>query len=150
MKEIERKFLVNTHSWKQGLTEIDSSLIQQGYLNADPERVVRIRIRDMRAFVTIKGRTLGFSRAEYEYPIPVDDARELLEMCIGKVLMKRRYEIKYKDSVWEVDEFLGPLDGLVLAEIELTSEEDTFDTPDWIGEEVSHYESYSNMWLALH
>lgn len=147
--EIERKYLVKSNNWKTGLTEADSSFIQQGYLNTDPDRVVRIRIRDSKAFLTIKGRATGLTRAEFEYTIPVNDARELLGMCLGNILIKRRYEIKYKGNIWEVDEFLGENKGLILAEIELKSEDQTFETPEWIGTEVTRDMKYTNLALAF-
>ncbi|MCK5820249.1 MAG: CYTH domain-containing protein [Bacteroidales bacterium] len=146
--EIERKYLIKSNNWKTGLSEADSSLIQQGYLNEDPGRVVRIRIRDSKAFLTIKGRAIGISRAEFEYQIPVNDASELLGMCLGNVLIKRRYEIKYEGNIWEVDEFLGKNKGLILAEIELESEDQSFETPEWIGKEVTMDMKYTNLALA--
>ncbi len=148
-KEIERKYLVKPGSWKGNLTEADSSFIQQGYLSTDPDRVVRIRIRDKKAFLTIKNRPEGLSRNEFEYSIPVEDAVELMKMCVTAVIVKRRYEIRYKNHRWEVDEFLGKNKGLVLAEIELKNETDDFPLPDWIGEEVSDNPKYSNLQLAI-
>ena len=98
MKEIERKFLVKDNSWKTDIDETSSSLIQQGYLNTDPDRVVRIRIRDRRAYITVKGKPEGITRNEYEYKIPMEEARELLEMCLGKVIIKRRFLLQF--MVW--------------------------------------------------
>lgn len=149
MKEIERKFKVHEESWRQTVSEADSSFIQQGYLNADPDRVVRIRIRDNRAWITIKNRPVGISRSEFEYPVPVDDAVELLGMCLGRIITKRRYELTHQGARWEIDEFFGQHEGLVMAEIELESENQEFDKPEWAGEEVTHDPQYSNMVLAL-
>jgi adenylate cyclase len=149
MKEIERKYLVSSQQWKTGLSEADSSFIQQGYLNADPDRVVRVRIRDTKAWITIKSRPVGISRTEFEYQIPIDDAKDLLKMCLGNVLVKRRYEISYNGNLWEVDEFIGSHDGLVLAEIELKREDQKFEKPDWLGEEVTHDSKFSNMVMAM-
>ena len=149
MKEIERKYRVKSEAWKASGAELSSSLIQQGYLNADPNRVVRVRIRDNRAFITVKNKPVGITRSEFEYSIPVEDAQELLKMCLGKILVKRRYETKFQSNIWEVDEFFGHLEGLVLAEIELESEEQKFEIPEWVGEDVSDNSQYSNMSLAL-
>lgn len=149
MKEIERKYLLKSDTWKNPGAELSSSLIQQGYLNSDPDRVVRVRIRDNSAYITIKNRPVGITRSEFEYAIPIEDAQELLKMCIGKILIKRRYEIRFKGNTWEVDEFYGDHEGLVLAEIELVSEEQEYETPEWVGEDVSHSSKYSNMALAL-
>jgi len=146
--EIERKYLVKSNEWRSGLTEAESSFIQQGYLNTDPDRVVRVRIKDSKAFLTIKSRAIGITRSEFEYLVPVNDALELLKMCLGNVLLKRRYEIEYKGNTWEVDEFLGKYKGLILAEIELESEDQMFEIPDWIGEEVSMEMNYTNLALA--
>jgi len=149
LKEIERKYLLKSDTWKNPGAELSSSLIQQGYLNSDPDRVVRVRIRDNSAYITIKNRPVGITRSEFEYAIPIEDAQELLKMCIGKILIKRRYEIRFKGNTWEVDEFYGDHEGLVLAEIELVSEEQEYETPEWVGEDVSHSSKYSNMALAL-
>ncbi|MCD6347869.1 MAG: CYTH domain-containing protein [Bacteroidales bacterium] len=147
--EIERKYLVVNSDWKTGLTEADSAFIQQAYLSIDPERVVRVRIRDNAAFITIKSLTIGITRKEFEYSIPVADAIEILELSKSSVLVKRRYTINYKGDNWEVDEFLGRNKGLVLAEIELENENQKFELPPWLGEEVSHDPKYSNLQLAL-
>jgi len=147
--EIERKYLVKSNIWKKGLTEADSSFIQQGYLNTDPDRVVRVRVRDSKACLTIKSRATGITRSEFEYSIPVNDAQELLGMCLGNVLIKRRYEVEYKGNTWEVDEFLGKNKGLILAEIELISEDQTFETPEWIGKELTKDVTYTNLALAF-
>ena len=147
--EIERKYLVASSDWKIGLTEADSVFIQQAYLSIDPERVVRVRIRDNTAFITIKSLTIGITRKEFEYSIPVADAIEILELSKSSVIVKRRYIINYKGNNWEVDEFLGRNEGLVVAEIELESENQKFDIPPWLGEEVSHDPKFSNLQLAL-
>lgn len=147
-KEIERKYLVKNLDWKSGLTEADSSFIQQGYLNMDPDRVVRIRIRDSKAFITIKSRPVGITRSEFEYSIPLNEAQELLAMCLGNVIIKRRYDIDYKGDKWEVDEFLSKNKGLVLAEIELKDENQEFEKPDWIDQDVSTNPDYTSMSLS--
>ena len=119
--EIERKFLVAGDGWKdQGA----ATRIRQGYLSRDRDRTVRIRIREDRAFLTVKGRSRGFCRPEFEYEVPVNDAEEILELCAGPVISKTRHRIKRGRHVWEVDEFHDDLQGLILAECELESEDE--------------------------
>jgi adenylate cyclase len=146
--EIERKYLLRDAHWKnlgQGV------LLRQGYLSSHRERIVRVRIEGDAAVMTIKGRTVGASRGEWEYPIPLDDARIFLdELCEKPIIEKTRYRIPYRGMVWEVDEFHGENAGLVVAEIELTSEDQLFDKPDWIGEEVTHDPRYANANLLRH
>jgi CYTH domain-containing protein len=140
--EIERKFIVLNSNYK---TQGSSSLISQGYLNSDKSRTVRIRIYGDNAFITIKSKVVGISRQEFEYPIPVEDARFMMdELCEKPVIQKIRYKILYKENIWEVDEFLGENEGLVIAEIELKSEDQKFETPDWIGKEVTGELKYYN------
>jgi CYTH domain-containing protein len=144
--EIERKFLVVGNDWKSG-TGVPFS---QGYLNADKQRTVRVRIAGNKGFLTIKGMTQGISRAEFEYEIPVADAEQLLKLCDGPLIQKVRYLVSYKGSLWEVDEFFGDNAGLVVAEIELESEAQLFERPDWVGKEVSDDVRYFNSSLAKH
>lgn len=140
--EIERKFLVKGDGWKSLAQGV---LLRQGYLSSAPERTVRVRIEADAAMLTIKGRTTGASRAEWEYTIPLEDARALLDgLCERPIIEKRRYRIPFAGMVWEVDEFLGENAGLVVAEIELESEDQDFARPDWIGEEVTHDPRYFN------
>ena len=139
--EIERKFLVLDDRWKK----VDGVLLRQGYLSSDPERIVRVRVEGSRAVVTIKGKTVGATRGEWEYPIPLEDAQDLLErLCEQPAIEKYRYRIPYQGMTWEVDEFLGANAGLVVAEIELESEDQPFLKPDWVGEEVTHDARYFN------
>jgi adenylate cyclase len=146
--EIERKFLVTSDAW-MGLGE--PVLLRQGYLSSHPSRVVRVRIEGERAVMTIKGKNVGASRGEWEYPIPMEDAREFLDkLCEQPIIEKYRRRIPYAGFVWEVDEFLGANAGLVVAEIELPSEDQAFDKPDWIGEEVTHDKRYLNSNLIAH
>lgn len=146
--EIERKFLVRDDRWKalgQGV------LLRQGYLSSAPERVVRVRIDGGTAMLTIKGKSLGATRSEWEYPIPLADAQAFLDtLCERPIIEKRRYRIPHEGMVWEVDEFLGENTGLVVAEIELTNEGQAFARPDWIGEEVTHDPRYFNANLLRH
>lgn len=140
--EIERKFLLRDDRWKslgQGV------LLRQGYLSSHPERVVRVRIEGASAMMTIKGRSSGARRGEWEYPIPLEDAQIFLDsLCEKPVIEKYRYRIVFDGMVWEVDEFLGENAGLVVAEIELTSEDQLFNRPEWIGNEVTDDARYFN------
>lgn len=140
--EIERKFLVRSDAWKalaQGVA------MRQGYLSTHPDRTVRVRIEGEIATLTIKGRTQGFSRGEWEYEIPLANAEALLnDICERPLIEKTRTRIVHEDMVWEVDEFFGDNLGLVVAEIELESETQTFARPDWLGEEVTGDARYFN------
>jgi adenylate cyclase len=144
--EIERKFLVQEVPWRKG----SGIPFIQGYLNRDKERTVRVRIARDKAFLTIKGLTQGASRVEFEYEIPVSDAQQLLKLSDGPIIQKNRYVIVHEGSTWEVDEFLGDNAGLVLAEIELKSEDQPFNRPPWLGAEVTHDRRYYNSSLASH
>lgn len=139
--EIERKFLVLNDSWR-GLGP--SFRIRQGYLSRDKDRTVRVRIRDEEAFLTVKGRNLGICRLEFEYPVPVRDAEEMLRLCTGTVISKTRHYVEHGKLAWEVDEFHGDLEGLVIAELELMAERQEFVKPDWVGDEVTHDQRYFN------
>ena len=144
--EIERKYLVIGDKWKQG----KPVRICQGYLNRDKERTVRVRISGEKAFLTIKGMNIGATRAEYEYEIPVSHAEELLKMCDGPVLEKNRYVVVCDGLKWEVDEFLSENIGLVVAEVELTSADQSFNCPQWLGQEVTDDPRYYNSNLCAH
>ncbi len=139
--EIERKFLVRGDGWR-GLGE--AVPYRQGYLCTDPERVVRVRTMGERAVITVKGLRVGASRPEFEYPIPLDDARRLLDLCLRPVLEKTRTRILLGDLVWEVDEFRGANAGLVTAECELEREDQPIARPDWLGDEVTGDPRYGN------
>jgi adenylate cyclase len=146
--EIERKFLVVRDAWK-ALGQ--STQIRQGYLSTNPDRVVRVRIDGVSATMTIKGRSVGATRGEWEYPIPLQDADELLTgLCERPLIEKARTRIKHDGMVWEVDEFFGENLGLIVAEIELQAEDQPFTKPDWIGEEVTHDARYFNSSLLKH
>ena len=142
--EIERKFLVCGQGWRQGLAQRYS----QGYLNRAAERTVRVRIAGEQAFLTIKGRSQGASRLEFEYPVPLADAQALLQLCEGPLIEKTRYTLEQDGLRWEVDEFHGENAGLVLAEVELASEDQTITRPDWLGKEVTGDERYYNSRLS--
>jgi len=132
--EIERKFLVRDRSVLAGST---GTLCRQGYLSRDPDRVVRVRQAGDRAFLTVKGRSMGAARAEFEYEIPVQDAQELLAICEAPLIDKTRHAIEDGDLTWEVDVFHGENDGLVVAELELDVADRPVDLPDWVGGEVT-------------
>ena len=147
-KEIERKFLVKGDKWK---SMAEGVLYRQGYLNSVKERTVRIRTVGDKAFLTIKGITVGATRAEYEYPISFDDCNAMLDTLAEKpIIEKKRYKIPQDRFVWEIDEFFGENQGLIVAEIELESEDQEFDKPDWIGEEVTGDPRYFNSNLIKH
>ena len=145
-KEIERKFLIDMNQW-QILEKPRGYLLRQGYLVADPDKTVRVRITPENAFLTIKGRTTLATRSEFEYEIPIDDAMNLLQEFAVTELSKIRYEILHKDKLWEVDEFLGDNNGLIVAEIELLSEDEAFEKPLWVKEEVTGDKKYYNACL---
>ncbi len=148
--EIERKFLtVNTSFINESYT---SSKIKQGFLNSDKNRVVRVRIIENTAFITIKGisSATGTTRNEWEYEINVDEAEELLAICELTVIEKTRYFVKNESLEFEVDVFEKENEGLILAEIELTSENQHFEKPNWLGKEVTGKEKYYNSYLSQH
>lgn len=144
--EIERKFLVNGDAWRALAV---GRRYRQGYLSLARERVVRVRTVDDRGYLTVKGVTTGATRVEYEYPIPVEDAGAMLDtLCEKPVIEKNRYKIAFDGRVWEVDEFLGANRGLVVAEVELDAEDQTFAKPDWAGDEVTGDPRYFNSSLV--
>lgn len=146
-KEIERKFLVTSDGWKASAGK--GSRIEQAYLMAMDGRNMRVRVRDRdRATLTIKaGR--GMTRDEFEFDIPVKEALPLFSIKLGNLIEKTRYKIKYAGYVWEVDVFSGPLAGLVVAEVEMESEDEKPAIPDWVGAELTGNSAYSNQALAL-
>ncbi|MCR6673663.1 CYTH domain-containing protein [Devosia ginsengisoli] len=146
-REIERKFLVVSDAWQPIAT--GSALLRQGYLSSNAKATVRVRSTDdERAVLTLKGAVEGISRAEYEYEIPIADARELLAMAEPHVVEKRRYLVPYGGLTWEVDVFLGRHEGLVLAEVELDDEAQAVALPDWVGAEVTQDDRYNNASLS--
>ncbi|MDQ2820692.1 MAG: CYTH domain-containing protein [Pseudomonadota bacterium] len=143
--EIERKFLVVSDDWRQLGERV---LLRQGYLSTDPERTVRVRIQDGEGVLTIKGKSTGATRGEWEYPIPLEEAAELLDnLCPAPLVEKYRTRVTVGRHVWEVDEFLGANRGLVVAEIELAAEDEQFLLPAWIGAEVTGQKKYYNSQL---
>lgn len=147
-QEIERKFLVLNDSYKSAAIRLYS--IKQGYLSSDPKRSVRIRMKDDSGFITVKGASdpTGISRHEWEKPIPVKEAEELLKLCEPGMIEKIRYEVECGKHLFEVDEFLHENLGLVVAEIELRSPDEDFLKPDWLGREVTGELKYYNSQLS--
>jgi adenylate cyclase len=145
-QEIERKFLVIGDAWRSSAGAIR---IVQGYLTRDKERVVRIRTADEQAFITVKGITRGMSRSEFEYPVPLVDARQMLdELCLRPLIVKTRYKVDAGDLTWEIDVFESPQNGLIVAELELPSPDRPFDRPSWLGVEVTGDPRYYNQNIA--
>lgn len=143
--EIERKFLVSNDSWRAGATGTD---YRQGYLAIVPRCSVRVRVADEQAWLTVKSSDGGLTRLEYEYPVPLADAKGLLALCEPVVISKTRYLRTCGGHRWEIDEFHGDNAGLVVAEIELTHENEAFEKPDWLGQEVSDDVRYYNAALS--
>ena len=147
-KEIERKFVVSADTWRPAEAGIQ---FKQGYLTSDSERQVRIRRAGDQAFITVKSKAVGLSRSEFEYQIPNSDAEEMLaSLCLKPLIEKVRYRIDQAGFVWEVDEFHGDNEGLVLAEIELSHERQQVILPPWVGKEVSDDPRYLNTNLKEH
>lgn len=146
--EIERKFLLRDDSWRRGAR---GTRCRQGYLSSARERTVRVRTIDDRGFLTVKGITAGASRAEYEYEIPADDAKQMLDtLCERPLIEKTRFKVEHDGLVWEVDEFFGDNEGLVVAEVELRSADQAFRLPPWAGQEVTGDPRYFNSNLVKH
>lgn len=141
--EIERKFLVADLTQVLSAT-ISSEKIAQGYLSRDPERTVRVRVRGNQGFITIKSKNNGATRGEWEYPVPEADARELLALCPPPIVSKVRHSVPYEGLIWEVDIFVSPRAGLIVAEVELPTEDYTLALPPWVGEEVTGNPAYYN------
>ena len=140
--EIERKFLLASDGWKN---RVKGDTIRQGYLSADHDRVVRVRVMNQDAFITIKSSTDGLFRNEWEYPVPLADAEDmLLRLCLRPLIEKNRYRIVHDGMIWEVDEFFGENTGLLIAEIELESVDQAFSLPEWVGREVTDDSRYYN------
>lgn len=146
--EIERKFLVASEAYKQAATS--QTRIAQGFLNTDPSRTVRVRIMGEKGFLTVKGASndSGTTRFEWEIEISVNEATNLIDLCESGILEKTRYEVPSGKHIFEVDEFLGENKGLVVAEVELNHEDERFEKPDWLGEEVTGQKKYYNSQLS--
>ncbi|MEE7546925.1 CYTH domain-containing protein [Xanthomonas sp. Kuri4-1] len=153
--EIERKFLVSGDGWRAAAHAVLP--MAQGYINDQAamdsgaqKASVRVRIQGEQAFLNLKSRELGHTRQEFEYPLPLDEARALLALCVGGLIDKRRHLVQHQGHLWEVDEFLGDNAGLVVAEIELDQADEAFARPDWLGAEVTDDARYYNLALASH
>ena len=148
MIEIERKFLVKAYDYRKEAHR--KTKIIQGYLTKDPKRTVRVRIREDQGFLTIKGMSSedGLSRFEWEKEIPLNEAQELITLCLPTVIEKTRYEVTYKGVLFEIDEFEGAHNGLVLVEVELNSTKDIFEIPKWVDKEVTGDKKYYNSYLS--
>lgn len=148
MQEIERKFLVLSDDFRT--TAATTNRIVQGYLNSNPERTVRVRIKGAKGFLTVKGKgnESGTTRLEWEKEIALADAEQLLSLCEKGIIDKIRYEVPFGKHVYEIDVFSGDNDGLIVAEIELSSEDETFEKPIWLGKEVTGEEKYYNAYLS--
>lgn len=145
--EIERKFLVKDDAYRK---ISKPTLYRQGYMCKDPKSVVRVRVYENKGFITIKSHKIGFTRSEFEYDIPYEDALFMLDnLCYKPIIEKYRYKIKVDDVVWEVDEFVGVNEGLVIAEIELSNENQSFSLPVWIDKEVTGDPRYHNSNLVI-
>ena len=145
--EIERKFLVDKLKWKD-IEKNNIILIKQGYLLTDPSKTIRVRQTGNESYLTIKGLNTGAARSEYEYEIPSGDAEELIDKFSVSSVTKIRHIINFKNNKWEVDEFLGDNEGLIIAEIELKDVNQEFEKPEWIGTEVTGDEKYYNSSLS--
>ena len=141
-KEIERKFLVKGDSWR---SQAHGKRYRQGYLSTVKERTVRVRVAGDQGYITIKGITVGAARAEYEYEIPLADANQMLDtLCERPIVEKTRYRLPQDNIVWEIDEFEGDNRGLIVAEVELKDEQQSYPKPDWLGQEVTGDPRYFN------
>ncbi|MBV4360592.1 CYTH domain-containing protein [Pinibacter aurantiacus] len=146
--EIERKYLVDHKKWN-ALDKPEGKFYRQGYLSTDENKTIRIRVTDAEAYLTIKGKSTGATRQEFEYEIPLTEAEQMLNSLSESELSKTRYRIHYKEKLWEVDVFHDANDGLIVAEIELKSEDEQFELPDWVLQEVTDEAKYYNSNLTL-
>jgi len=144
--EIERRFRLSSDAWRTSVER--STRITQGYLAITDVAVIRVRVRDTQGYVTIKSRDGGLARDEFEYAVPLVDAKSLLHLCGQRILEKIRHEVNYGGFCWEIDEYLAPLEDLIIAEVELQSESEDPPRPPWVGEEITHDASFSNAALA--
>lgn len=143
MKEIERKFLVNSEKWNR-IVKPKPIYIKQGYISKSDKGVVRVRIKGEKAFLTIKSANFGIERHEFEYEIPILEAKKMFELFCEKYIEKNRFEFPFEGKIWEIDEFIEPKQTFILAEIELSSEGESFSKPEWLENEVSNEKMYFN------
>ena len=146
--EIEHKFLLTDESWREKVKK--AIIFKQGYLSSMPTTSIRVRICDEQAWLNIKSATIGNKRMEFEYEIPLTDANQIIELlCKKPIIEKTRHYVENENNTWEIDEFHGENQGLIVAEIELNSETQPFTIPEWIGQEVTHDVRYYNNYLAV-
>ena len=143
MKEIEYKFLVDRGAWLE-VEKPTPTLIVQGYISKNEHVAVRVRIKGDKGFLTIKGNAVGITRSEFEYEVPLGDAEAMIKLFTDKHIRKHRYEVEVHGKTWEIDEFHGKLEGLILAELEVESEDEVFAKPRWVTEDVSLDPNYFN------
>lgn len=146
--EIEHKYLVKKELWKLVIPD-SSAEVKQGYLLTDPNKTIRVRTKGNKGFITIKGKSIGASRPEFEYEIPLSEAIELINGFSSNIIEKTRHYVTFENKLWEVDEFKGLNEGLIVAEIELTDENEKYSTPDWVGENVTEDQRYANSNLSI-
>jgi CYTH domain-containing protein len=148
-KEIERKFLVRKDLWYAQKKPQGTDIIQS-YMVNEPDKVIRIRVTDTKGYLTIKGPAIDSTRYEFEYSVPRNEAMEIMDLFTKEKIEKIRYKIDFQNHFWEIDEFFGENDGLIMAEIELKSQDESFEIPSWLGEEVTHDHRYYNSYLSEH
>jgi adenylate cyclase len=147
--EIEHKFLITNDKWRDNADE--GTYLVQGYMGSNEKSSIRIRINGDSANLNIKSKTIGIQRSEYDYPIPVGEAKEILEsLCEKPFIEKTRFQVMHDGHEWEIDVFAGDNEGLIVAEIELNSTDEEFSRPDWVGEDVSDDPRYYNICLVTH
>ncbi|QDQ26952.1 CYTH domain-containing protein [Chitinimonas arctica] len=146
-KEIERRFHLKNEQWRD---LVQGEWLKQGYLSVEPARTVRVRVKGDQAWLTLKSHISAVSRHEFEYPIPLADAETILAAMCPMLVEKKRYRIQLGPHLWEIDEFFGQNEGLLLAEVELSDEAEAYTAPAWLGEEVTHDPRYTNSYLSQH
>lgn len=146
--EIEHKYLVEVEDWNN-VVAVKNVQIRQGYLQTDPNKTIRVRTKGNQAYITIKGKSVGASRLEFEYEIPVADANELLDKFCSNLIEKVRHYVVHDGKTWEVDVFTGLNAGLIVAEIELNNEDETYTLPNWVGDNVTREVKYANSNLSV-
>jgi CYTH domain-containing protein len=147
-KEIEKKYLIDHEKWQKAMKP-QGEFYRQGYLLAERGKTIRVRLTEKSGYLTIKGKMTGITTPEFEYPIPILDAKELLDTLCTSEIIKIRYKINYHNKIWEIDEFLGDNKGLIIAEIELKSEDEKYELPDFILQEVTGDKRYYNAQLSV-
>lgn len=146
--EIEHKYLIKPEAWAK-VVPLKSVILQQAYLSTDPEKTIRVRTMNDSAYMTIKGKSRGAVRLEYEYEIPLSDALELIRNFSSNLVEKVRHYVEFEGKTWEVDEFKGSNEGLLVAEIELQTEDEMYHLPEWADANVTHDQRYANSNLSI-